>query len=294
MLADLFKLQMDLVGARGELAAGLAGSWLLRKVAPRGDGRPVITFPGFMASELTLVRLNSFLRSNGFSARGWGQGRNLGPQEKSWDKYLEELHRKTGDVIKRVADEHGQPVSLIGQSLGGIVVRELGQMYPDHVDRVLMLGSPTFHPYLRGGDNRFVAALGYWVNRRSHMELAGRGGLLHWDADHPPVPCVAFHSPIDGVVDELSSMIPTYIVDSCDPAAPRENVRVFSTHTGMGVNPWVLLAVADRLLQDRADWQAFDPYGYFPKSMHSAVPLLFPPYDDTQAVSDLRELVEPT
>ncbi len=293
MLADLFRLQMDLMGARGELAAGLASGWLLRQSAPQGEGRPVVTVPGFLASESTLTRLNSFLNSNGFVARSWGQGRNLGPQDESdWDEYLDGLYRNLGDIIRRLADQLGKPVSLIGQSLGGVVVRELGLKYPDDVDRVIMLGSPTFHPYLLGHHNRFVAAVGYWFSRRSYIDLAGRRGLMQWDADHPAMPCIAFHSPIDGVVDEESSRIPHYIVDSCDTRAPRENVRVFSTHIGMSVNPWVLLAIADRLVQDRDDWQPFEPRKHFPAVTHWAMPLLYPAADDRRSVSNLSEIVE--
>ena len=87
-------------------------------------------------------------------------------------------------------------------------------------------------------------------------------------------------SPIDGVVAEVSSVIPDYIVDNCDPAAPRENLRVFSTHVGMGVNPWVLLAIADRLAQDKADWQPFNPNDYFADALSWMVPLLYPAQPD--------------
>ena len=124
------------------------------------------------------------------------------------------------------------------------------------------------------------------------MATHGRRGLLHWDADHPPLPCVAIHSPIDGVVAEVSSVIPDYIVDSCDPGAPRENLRVFSTHVGMGVNPWVLLAIADRLTQDKADWQPFDPHDYFADALSWMVPLLYPAQPERSTKPALHSLVE--
>lgn len=44
MLTDLFKLQADMLTARGELAAGIVSSWLLNRVAPNGGGnRPIVT-----------------------------------------------------------------------------------------------------------------------------------------------------------------------------------------------------------------------------------------------------------
>lgn len=292
MLSDLFRIQADLVGARIELAAGLLSKWLLNRVSPQGGGnRPVISIPGFLASDNTLLRLNRYLNDNGFDAQSWGMGRNLGPRESNWDEHLAELTAVVGADIRELADKHDNGVALIGQSLGGVYARELALQLPDYVDRVIMLGSPTFHPYLEAHHNRIVAMLGYWVSRRSHTELAGRSGLLHWESGHPAMPCISFHSPIDGVVDEKTSTIPAYIVDHCTPEAPRENVRVLSTHIGMGVNPWVLLALADRLSEDRNDWQTFDPYRYFPGYLHWAVRLLFPPADET-ADSDLTSLAE--
>ena len=170
--------------------------------------------------------------------------------------------------------------------------RELALHLPDSIDQVIMLGSPTFHPYLKSQHNRVVSLFGEWLSRRSHTELAGRRGLLHWDTDHPPLPCVAMHSPIDGIVDEASSIIPPYIVDHCEVTAPRENLRVFSTHVGMCVNPWVLLAIADRIVQDRDSWQAFDPYHYFHENLHWIVPLLYPPPSNSHNRSSLAALME--
>lgn len=277
MLTDLFRLQLDLLGARAELAAALISNWLLNRATPRASGdRPVITFPGFLASESTLLRLNKFLNRHGYSAEGWGLGRNLGPRGRTWDAQLDELVTFVGDRIRRLADEHSSPVALIGQSLGGVYARELALHLPTEVDRVIMLGSPTFHPYVTSHHNRVISMFGHWLSRQSRAELAGRRGLLHWDPSDPPLPCISFHSPIDGVVDESSSIIPHYIVSQSDPLAPRENLRVLSSHVGMGVNPWVMLAIADRLAADKEVWTNFDPYRYFPESLRWAVALLFP------------------
>lgn len=282
-----------MLAARGEFAASIGGSWLLNKVAPNGGGnRPVITLPGFMATGRTLLRLNRFLSKHGFEAQSWGLGRNLGAQGENWGHKLDDLGRVLGVTIRELADKHAAPVSLIGQSLGGVFARELALRMPDEVDRVIMLGSPTFHPYLKGHHNRIIGQFGYWMSRQTHAEMAGRAGLLHWDADQPPLPCVAIHSPADGVVDEASSVIPQYIVDQSDRAAPRENLRVLSSHIGMSVSPTVLLAIADRLVQDRENWEPFDPYRYFPGPLHWAVPILYPRRAGDPAAPDIATLAE--
>ncbi len=293
MLRDLFRLQADMLTARGELIASLGSNWLLDRVVPNGGGnRPVVTLPGFLASGRTLLRLNRFLGRHGFEAQSWGLGRNVGAQGREWGRELDEFGLLMRDTIRGLADKHAARVSLIGQSLGGVYARELALRLPDEIDRVIMLGSPTFHPYLKGHHNRVIAQFGSWVTRQSHAEIAGRSGLLHWDADQPPLPCVAVHSPADGVVDEASSVIPQYIVDQSAHAAPRENLRVLSSHIGMSVSPTVLLAIADRLAQDRENWEPFDPYQYFPNQLHWAVSVLYPPRAGDTSAPDIAALAE--
>jgi pimeloyl-ACP methyl ester carboxylesterase len=293
VLNDFLKLQADMLVARAELGLALSGGWLLDKAAPSADGnRPVVMIPGFLASETTLSRLGQFLNRHGFAAHSWGMGRNLGPRGQSWNEVLDQMTHEVGATIRRLADTHSAPVALIGQSLGGVYARELAAHMPDEIDRVIMLGSPTLHPYILSHHNRVIAQMGYWVSRQSHAEMAGRRGLLHLDPDHPPLPCVSIHSPCDGVVDESSAVIPRYIVDQSDNSAPRENLRVLSSHVGMSVNPWVLLAVADRLVQDRDDWEPFNPYNYFPENLKAVVSRLYPAQEVDAVAADITTLAE--
>ena len=293
MLNDFLRLQADMIAARAELGLSLTASWVLDKAAPDAVGnRPVVTIPGFLASESTLLRLERFLNRHGFAAQSWGMGRNLGPQGQSWSSVLDQMTREVGATVRRLADEHAAPVALIGQSLGGVYARELAAHMPDEIDRVIMLGAPTLHPYILSHHNRVIAQMGQWVSRQSHAEMAGRRGLLHLDPDHPPLPCVSIHSPCDGVVDESSAVIPQYIIEQSDNSAPRENLRVFSSHIGMSVNPCVLLAIADRLVQDRNDWTPFDPYRYFPENLEAAVSRLYPAQEDVAYDRDITALAE--
>src|ERR1700742_2621018 len=63
-----------------EFGAFLASYPLLR-LAPRGDGRPVLVLPGLVASDMSTRPLRSFLSNHGYAVRGWGQGRNFGPRD---------------------------------------------------------------------------------------------------------------------------------------------------------------------------------------------------------------------
>ena len=104
MLTDLLKLQADLLSARAELAASVVSNWILNKATPTGGGnRPVVSFPGFLGSGNTLLRLNRYLNRHGFEAQSWGQGRNLGPQGMSWSGKLDMLVDDVGTTMLHLA-----------------------------------------------------------------------------------------------------------------------------------------------------------------------------------------------
>src|SRR5512138_454171 len=70
---------LQLLETRAWLEAGASLALLpVWPLAPRGDGHPVLVLPGLAASDLSTRILRRFLRSRGFDAVGWGQGRNLG------------------------------------------------------------------------------------------------------------------------------------------------------------------------------------------------------------------------
>jgi len=313
MLIDLIKLQLDLLGARGELMGSILGSAWLDRLAPRAPApRAVLTLPGFLASGQTLSRLNRFLTMRGWQAESWGLGRNMGPRGEDWSRHLDALESKLSNRIEALADQTSAPVALLGQSLGGVYARDLASRLEPFVDRVITLGSPTFHPYRKQRHNRVISSLAEWTNRRSASELAGRTGLLHLAADRPALPVIAIHSPLDGIVDESSCYIPEYIVaqsrvQAKDQAkdraknkanckfknkAPRENIRVYSTHIGMNVNLWVWLAIADRLAQPRTHWQPFEPGQYFPGPLRSLVHLAYPALRPGKQPASIQGFIE--
>src|SRR6202790_1976305 len=46
--------------------------------APRGDGHPVLTLPGFLASDLSMVPMRRYLKELGYDPYAWKMGRNIG------------------------------------------------------------------------------------------------------------------------------------------------------------------------------------------------------------------------
>src|ERR1700688_307875 len=60
-----------------EFNASLMLSPLLMR-APRGDGHPVLTLPGFLASDLSMAPMRRYLKELGYDAYAWNNGRNVG------------------------------------------------------------------------------------------------------------------------------------------------------------------------------------------------------------------------
>lgn len=270
-LKDFLRLQLDLNLARQDFTAGLLwGKVLLdRAVVPDGAGRAVITLPGFGAPPASLARMNSFLRRHNYKIQSFDGGT---PEGQTFHQYIEsELCPALNQRVQRLADQTGAPVSLVGQSAGGLYAREFARRFSDDVDRVITLGTPTFHPNLKPHAN---AALAYIVRRTSGMDdhdMVGEEPLLHWRANEPQLPYVAIYSPIDGAVSEVEAAIPDDIVASASAASPRENVVVYCSHFGMTLNPLVLIAVADRLGQSRDQWAEFDGSQYLPRALQKSV-----------------------
>jgi hypothetical protein len=71
-------------------------------------------------------------------------------------------------------------------------------------------------------------------------------------AKAPPVPTTALYTRGDGVVAWQSTV---ELSDRYDV----ENVHVGGAHLGLGFNPRVLVAVADRLAQAEGQWRRFEP-----------------------------------
>src|SRR6201988_2424619 len=72
-------LGLFLADARGifELNASLLLLLFLMR-APRGDGHPVLTLPGFLASDLSMAPMRHYLSELGYDPHAWRMGRNTG------------------------------------------------------------------------------------------------------------------------------------------------------------------------------------------------------------------------
>ena len=189
---------------------------------PRGDGGPVLLVPGFGATDASLLPLRRLLASLGHDARPIRLGR-MGDD-------IRALADRTIARAIDVHDETGRRPALVGWSIGGVVSREAARDRPDMIRRVVTFGSPTV------GGPSYTALAG----RYKPAELAAIRAEID-DRNRTPiaVPVTAIWSPNDGVVS------PEACIDQVTPGA--ENLRVTSTHIGLGVDPNVWTIVAERL-----------------------------------------------
>ena len=219
-----------------EFAALLAATPWLRRL-PRGDGHPVLVFPGLGASDFTTAPLRRVLDHLGYATQPWGQGFNFGPRKG--------VLKRCNDDVRALFERHARPVSLIGWSLGGLYAREMAKELPEHTRSVITLGTPfTGHPRSTNAWRFYEMVSGLTAHDPAMMEQLRRA---------PPVPTTSIYSRSDGIVAWRCSVN--------DPGPQVENIELHASHVGMGLNPLALYAVADRLAQPAGRWQRFDPSG---------------------------------
>lgn len=195
--------------------------------APRGDGRPVLLLPGFLAGGTSMLPLRGYLRFLGYQTEEWGLGTNRG----SVAHYVKVL----GARLQDAADQGEPPQTLIGWSLGGVIARELARLHAPQVREVITMGSP-----IRGGPKYTSIGASYARARARGMtldeyeqaiETRNRQGLVQ--------PITSIYSKSDAIVAWQAS------IDHYNPQA--RNVEIESSHIGLGVHPIVWMEIASTL-----------------------------------------------
>lgn len=151
--------------------------------------QPVMLLPGFGAHPQRMRHMAEALEAAGHVVHSWGLGFNFGPTP---EKFAFLLAR-----VGRIARVSGQPVALVGWSLGGLFAREIARQIPPAVSRVITMGTPF------SGDRRANNA---W---RAYQLITGHpvdSPPIACDfSAKPPVPTIALWSPRDGVISPRSA-----------------------------------------------------------------------------------------
>jgi len=226
LVSEPVRAAMEYVGAR----------LMERDFLPRGDGHPVVIFPGLAAERHSVEPLKNFCEELGYAAYDWGRGFNTGPHHdvEGWIKDLA-LH------VRQLTERHEERVSLIGWSLGGIYAREVAKIDRKNVRQVITLGTPI-------GDS-LEANHVTWLYRllNGQRPLLDTAWMLRLRAA-PQVPTTSIFSRGDGIVAWQACL-------QDGTRADVENIEVRGSHCGLGWNSAVLEIIAGRLSQPENAWK---------------------------------------
>jgi pimeloyl-ACP methyl ester carboxylesterase len=221
--------------------------WRAEGVHP-GERRPVMLIPGFSAGDASMAAFARWLRRAGYVAMTSQVHLNVACFRGTADHLTTRL--------ELAALRQGEPVLLIGQSLGGVFAKTLAMRRPDLVAGIITLGSPLLAPTAAHrvllADVAMITRLSRMGVGRLKLPVAGTAPLLShgcvkgecaetaWreaTGRFPSrVPFVSIYSRSDGMIDHRACL---------DPAA--EHLEVSSSHCGMAFNAEVYRAVARRL-----------------------------------------------
>src|SRR6476659_1093653 len=116
--------------------AGFTATCRLLSVGRSGHDRPVLVLPGMLVGDRSTRPLRRLLNTAGYAAYGWKLGTNVGPTRR--------IINGIDAVLDDITDVHGEPVSVIGWSLGGILGHGHARRHPGAVDRLITLASPLY------------------------------------------------------------------------------------------------------------------------------------------------------
>lgn len=171
--------------AKNRATAHAAPNHAIRALRPQ----PVMILPGFGCNPDRMRKMTRALEAAGHTVHDWGLGLNLGPTPENFARLIAR--------VERLARREGQPIALVGWSLGGLFARETAKLRPQAVSKVITLGTPF------SGDRRANNA---W---RAYQFITGHTvdePPIECDfAQKPPVPTIALWSARDGVVAPRSA-----------------------------------------------------------------------------------------
>jgi pimeloyl-ACP methyl ester carboxylesterase len=210
------------------------------RLAPRGDGHPVLLVPGFLRGESYMQPLARFLAGRGYAVQGWRQGVNLGPTARALDGLEEQL--------QRIVVRHGRKASLIGHSLGGTLARNLAQKRPNDVRLLIVLSSPIRLPT--------ASQLEPLYRMLAPLHAPDLGSRYRGLNEPPAVPVTSIYTRSDGIIAWRSCLELE--------GHERESIEVRGTHSTMPRNAASWRIIADRLALPEGQWR---PYGTPPREI---------------------------
>ena len=226
---------------QAELARLLVDPVFAGRGVPRGDGRPVLLIPGFLAGDGSLSVMAGWLKELGYQPRASGISMNVDCS----DRALRRLEVR----LERAVQRAGRPAEVIGHSRGGHFAKALANARPDLVSGVISLGAGLDTPFDISLPTRGAVAAVRAVHART-SDRTNRHGCMtdccactftrHYRAPFPAdVPLTSVYSKGDGVVWWEACVVPY-----------ATNVEVTGSHVGLAFNRKAYRAIAEALAGD--------------------------------------------
>jgi triacylglycerol lipase len=207
---------------------------------PRGDGRPVLLLPGFLAGDYTLATMGLWLRRIGYLP----SGANFVTNTSCSDEALRRVERRAETLV---AQQHRR-VAVVGHSRGAHLGKALAARRPELVSHVIGLGGGLSSQLaISAPTEAAVVLLRAWHRRGARggdriaclSEDCGCAFTRAYSAPFPEsVRLMSIYSKEDGVVRWQSCVVPY-----------ADNVRVSGTHVGLAFNAEAYRAIAMALAQ---------------------------------------------
>ena len=220
-----------------------AGRLLIDPVAygrgvPRGDGRPVIVVPGFLASDDSMLLLRRWLRLVGYRPHTAGFLFNVDCA----DRALERVER----LVEAINATTRRRVAIIGHSRGGHLARATAARRPELVSHAISMGADLQGLFGISTPTRAAVGIvrrGLHITGRSRDQgciraSCGCGFIRDYTADFPVdrVRLTSIYTKGDGVVRWERA-----IVEEADC------VEVTGSHIGLIANRKAYRVIADAL-----------------------------------------------
>ena len=223
---------------QAELARLVVDPVFAGRDVPHGDGRPVMLIPGFLAGDVSLSVMGSWLRRIGHRPHESGILINVDCS----DRALDSIEARAESVAAR----SGRRLALVGHSRGGHFAKALAHRRPDLVEAVVSLGAGLDTPFDVSIPTQAAVRAVRWVHVRTTDRVARNGCFTDtcrcrfahdYAAVFPAdIPLTSIYSREDGVVWWEACRVPY-----------ARNVEVTGSHVGLAFNRKVYRAVAEAL-----------------------------------------------
>ncbi|MCH3883543.1 MULTISPECIES: alpha/beta fold hydrolase [Tenacibaculum] len=240
------------------------GLYYLIPKKKQGKNKPVLLMPPYLGNDTSTKFVRKYLKSVGFKTYKWELGVNM-----INSKYLPKLVERLDEIYEK----HGEKVSLVGWSGGGIFAKIIANRYPDKVEQLVTIGSPVW------GVNNMQTPLVRVLEFLRGKTLRERNDKFLKELEEiPKVPVTCIYTKTDGLVPWK------HCLEAETMRKNIKNVEVYGSHMGMGANASVLVTVANALIENT---QGKKPKGFITKLEN----MFFPKFWERKKGDIVKDLI---